>query len=404
MNAMALLLGLLVVSYLGSMLLSGRALRGYGLPSGTEWVVVGFVLGPYGSAAVATEAWTGFAPLAAVATAWLALTMGVEYGYAGEKRASLRGLALGITFAALTTAAVGGAVFAVAFYVALLSQHDSLLIGAGLGLCSAETTRHVVRWVGEHGATQSELLSRIEEIADTDEIVPLLGLAVLFAWLPSSASVQLSFEIWIAITAGLGLILGTVCAMLIAGQPDGNDAWSVLLGAALLGTGIAWRLDISPLTVMFVMGLVLGVLSRHALALREMLARTESPVLLPTLLLGGALVRFEAPGLGWVIAAALLARTLIRLILGYFFGWAHGLTNRQRALLGFGMSSSGVVTMLIGLAFCFRFPGAIGNTVLSAAACMTAGGEFLGPAGLRRALAPDAPQPTAAAEQASVPL
>lgn len=403
MNAMALLLGLLVVAYLGSMLLSGRALRGYGLPSGTEWVVLGFVLGPYGFAAVASDAWTGFAPLAAVATAWLALAMGVEYGYAGEKRASLHGFALGISFAACTTAVVGCGVYAAAFYLARLSQHDALLVAAGLGLCSAETTRHVIRWVGEHGVQRSELLARIEEIADTDEVVPLLGLAVLFASLPSSASVQLSFGIWIAVTAGLGLVLGTVCAMLIAGQPDGTDAWAVLLGAALLGTGIAWRLDISPLTVMFVMGIVLGVISRHARALREMLAKTEPPVLLPTLLLGGALVRFEAPGLGWIIPSALVARTLIRLLLGYFLGWSNALTHRQRTLLGLGMSSSGAVTMLIGLAFCFRFPGAIGNTVLSAAACMTAFGEFLGPAGLRRALSKSTPPPSAATEQATVP-
>lgn len=398
MSELGLLLGLLVVAYLGNILLSGRALRGYGLPSGTEWVVVGFAIGPYGFAAVPTDAWTGFAPMAAVATAWLALAMGVEYGYAGEKRASLRGFALGISFAAVTTAAVGSGVFAIAWYIVRLPFDQAWVIAAGLGLCSAETTRHVVRWVGEHGVSESSLLSRIEEIADTDEIVPLFGLAGLFASLPSvSTNIQLSFGIWLAVTAGLGIVLGTTCAMLIAGQRDGSDAWSVLLGAALLGTGIAWRLDISPLTVMFVMGIVLGMLSRHALALREMLTKTESPVLLPTLLLGGALVRFEAPGLGWIIAAALLARTLIRGLLGYLLGWANGLDNRQRTLLGFGMSSSGAVTMLIGLAFGFRFPGPVGNTVLSAAACMTALGELLGPSGLRRALVRSEPPPPPAA-------
>lgn len=397
MSEMALLLGLLVVSYLGSILLSGRALRGYGLPSGTEWVVLGFVLGPYGFAAVPNDAWTGFAPIAAVATAWLALAMGAEYGYAGERRASFRGLLLGMLFALVTTFAVGAAVFAVAFHVVRLPHDQAYLIAAGLGLSSAETTRHAVRWVAEHGVGQSALLSRIEEIADTDEIVPLIGLAVLFASLPaSSTSVALPFGAWLAVTAALGIGLGVTSAMLISAQRAGGEAWIVLLGAALLGTGIAWRLDISPLTVMFVMGIVLGLLSRHALALREMLARTESPVLLPTLLLGGALVRFEAPGLGFIIAAALVARTFIRWVLGYFFGWANKLTGRQRTLLGFGMSSSGAVTMLIGLAFGFRFPGPVGNTVLSTAACMTAFGELLGPSGLRRALARSEPPPPSA--------
>jgi hypothetical protein len=401
-SEMALLLGLLVVSYLGSILLSGRALRGYGLPSGTEWVVLGFVIGPYGFSAVAEEAWAGLAPLAAVATAWIALAMGSEYGYAGNKRASLGGFALGISFALLTTAAVGGAVFVVAMYLVRLPFDQAWIIATGIGLSSSETTRHVVRWVAEHGAGHSNILTRIEEIADTDEIVPLLGLAVLFASLPNTTgNVQLSFSVWLAVTGVLGIVLGATCAMLISSQQPA-DAWSVLLGAALLGTGIAWRLDISPLTVMFVMGIVISLLSRHALALREMLNRTESPVLLPTLLLGGALVRFDAPGLGWLIAAALVTRTIARGVLGYVLGWANGLDRGSRSLLGFGMSSSGAVTMLIGLAFCFRFPGPIGNAVLSTAACMTALGELLGPSGLRRALVRSEPPPPAAAEDAVV--
>lgn len=403
MNEMALLLGLLVVSYLGSMLLSGRALRGYGLPSGTEWVVVGFVLGPYGLAAIASDAWTGFAPLAAVATGWLAFAMGVEYGYAGERRASLRGFVLGVVFALSTVAAVGGAVYGIALFWLRLAHEQAWVIAAGLGLCSAETTRHAVRWVSEHGAARTALLERIEEIADTDEIVPLVGLAVLFAFLPTTTtSVPLSAGAWLGVTAGVGIGLGGTCAMLIAGQRDGSEAWAVLLGAALLGVGIAWRLDISPLTVMFVMGIALSLFSRHSRALRGMLTRTESPVLLPTLLLGGALARFDAPGLGWIIAVALVSRTFIRWVLGYFLGWANGLPGRQRASLGFGMSSTGAVTMLIGLAFGFRLPGPVGNTVLCTAACMTALGELLGPSGLRRALGKSEPPPPPAASEEAV--
>jgi Kef-type K+ transport system membrane component KefB len=399
-NEMALLLGLLVVSYLGSMLLSGRALRGFGLPSGTEWVVFGFVLGPYGFAAVPADALTGFAPMAAVTTAWLALALGVEYGYAGERRASLRGFVLGTVFASLTAVFVGAAVYSAALYMLHMRSADAWLIAAGSGLASAETTRHAVRWVAEHGVATTPLLARIEEIADTDEIVPLFGLALLFATLSAQqTSVALPFSMWLLVTAGLGLLLGVTCTMLISSLGDPADAWSVLLGAALLGTGIAWRLDVSPLTVMFVMGIVLSLASRHAPQLRGMLMRTESPVLLPTLLLGGALVRFDLPGVGWLIGAALLARTLVRWLLGYLLGWTAGLPSRQRGLLGLGMSSTGSVTMLIGMAFAFRFRGAIGDTVLVSAACMTAFGELLGPTGLRRALAGSEPPPAAADEQ-----
>ena len=406
MSEMALLLGLLVVAYLGSMLLSGRALRGFGLPSGTEWVVLGFILGPYGFAALPNDALAGFAPLVAVATAWIALAIGTECGYAGERRATWRGFLLGITFALITTGAVGAAVWAAAVYLAHMPNDQAQLIAAGVGLASAETTRHAVRWVAEHGAERSPILARIEEIADTDEIVPLVGLAVLFATLPPvNAAVQLPFGAWLGVTVGVGIVLGLTCAMLISSLTSGADAWSVLLGAALLGTGIAWRLDVSPLTVMFLMGIVLCLASRHAPELRAMLTRTESPVLLPTLLLGGALVRFDVPGIAWLVGAALLGRTVVRSILGYCLGWSHGLDARQRSMLGLGMSSTGSVTMLVGLAFAFRFPGAVGSAVLCAAACMTAFGEVVGPSGLRRALGrsePPPPPPPAAEQNATV--
>ena len=46
MNAIAFLLGLLVLAYLGSILVGGRTIRGFGLASGAEYLVLGFVLGP----------------------------------------------------------------------------------------------------------------------------------------------------------------------------------------------------------------------------------------------------------------------------------------------------------------------------------------------------------------------
>ena len=39
-----LLLGLLLIAYLGSNLVGGRAIRGFGLPSGSEYLVLGFAL------------------------------------------------------------------------------------------------------------------------------------------------------------------------------------------------------------------------------------------------------------------------------------------------------------------------------------------------------------------------
>ena len=46
MNAVFLLVGLLVLSYLGSFLMTRRTVGGAGLPSGVEFAALGFVMGP----------------------------------------------------------------------------------------------------------------------------------------------------------------------------------------------------------------------------------------------------------------------------------------------------------------------------------------------------------------------
>jgi hypothetical protein len=395
-NEMALLLALLVVSYVGGLLLAPTARR-YGMPAGSQWLVLGFILGPHALKIVPRSAIASFGPLAVVATAWMALVLGAEYGYAGKRLLSLRAFTIGFVTALLSAMLVALPVYAVALYVAGMPAEQARVVAAGLGLACCETARHAVRWVVERGAPEGRLLTLLEEITDTDEIVPLLGLAFLFAGVPSSlALVPISYAGWLGVTLLLGVVLGLTSTLLLSGLSDVAESWGVLLGAALLGTGIAWRLSISPLTALFVMGICVSAGSRHGAALRPLLARTEPAVLLPTLLLCGVLLRFEGgAALWWILAATLLARTLVRGALGYLIALAAHAEPAQRLPLGLGLSCTGAVSVLVGLTFAFRFPGPIGDLVLTVAACSTVLGDVLGPFGLRRALVPSE-QPMAA--------
>jgi len=74
-----LLLGLLLLAYLGSNLVGGRAIRGFGLPSGSEYLVLGFALGPHVFDALGRSLAHTFEPVVLVGTGWLALVIGVGY-------------------------------------------------------------------------------------------------------------------------------------------------------------------------------------------------------------------------------------------------------------------------------------------------------------------------------------
>src|SRR5580693_1943673 len=99
-------MGLLVLAYLGSFLVAGRTVRGAGLPSGIEYVALGFLLGPQALDLVAGDTLASFEPVVQVALGWLAFAVGLDFGYAGDKRVRFGSLVLGTLGAAVTGGAV----------------------------------------------------------------------------------------------------------------------------------------------------------------------------------------------------------------------------------------------------------------------------------------------------------
>jgi hypothetical protein len=209
-------------------------------------------------------------------------------------------------------------------------------------------------------------------------------MAVLFSLDPVPiARLHVPLGGWVAATIGLGVALGAMSAMHIGRELRVDPTWGVLLGMSVLGLGVAARLGLSVLTVLFFMGWTTAGLSRHRAAIRAMVAPLERPILLPALVLAGTYVDFRAaPKLAVVVAAAVIARIVAQGL----FGLLLALPLRASPLFGAGLLSSGAFSIAIGLAFAIRFPGPVGVTVLTAAFVLCIAGELMGPLALKRAL------------------
>ena len=296
MNAVWLLMGLLMLAYIGSVLVGGRANRGLGLPSGVEYVVLGFVVGPKALGWLEGSALQIFDPFAHFALGWLMFVVGATYGVTGNRRVRARRLVGGWIVALLTGALVGAVVwlFLVTWSPAL-APRDRLLMAGGVGAVAAETTRHAVRWVVERHGASGPVAELIGEIAEGDDLVPLLATAVLFAFAPPA---QLATDVsrWalVGLTLGIGIVLGAMTAALLGRTFRIAETWTVLLGMALFAAGLSGRFGLATVTTMFALGLTLSTLSPHRGELAAMLAPTEQPVILPALLLAGAHLDFKS--------------------------------------------------------------------------------------------------------------
>jgi Kef-type K+ transport system membrane component KefB len=386
-NAIWLLMGLLLLSYIGSLLVGGRAIRGMGLPSGAEYIVLGFLLGPSGLGLFDRATLTTFEPFAHVALGWLMFVIGITFGMNGDRRVRTGRLIGGLLVSFLSGCAAFGVAWLFLAWRSPLSPMDRILAAGGIGAACAETTRYAVRWVATRHHAEGPVSTLVNEIAESDDLVPILAVAFLFALHPPAVAFRLPTLGWLLITVGLGLLLGAMAAILLGKTFRVAETWGVLLGMSLLAVGTAERLGLSSISALFVMGVTLSALSPHRRELRRILSPTEHPVMLPALLLAGAFTDFSiAKYLPYLVATAIAARTATKGLIGLGILGVAPVARAAGPRLGLGLLSAGALAMSIGLAFALRFPGPVGGLVLACAAAITLFGELVGPASLRSAL------------------
>jgi Kef-type K+ transport system membrane component KefB len=388
MNALLLLMGLLVLSYIGSFLVGGRAIRGFGLPSGSEYLLLGFVIGPTVLGLVDRSMLTAFEPIADVALGWLAFVLGLDYAFLGHRRVRISSLLVACAIALVTGAAVAAAEYVVLRQFTALEGTDLWLLAGGIGAACSETTRDAVRWVVERHRARGPLADLLGEIADCDDVVPLVATALLFALAPvEHANIALPGLGWAGLTLVLGVMLGLVTAVLLGRESRLSESWGVLLGTSLFAIGLAARLNLSFLALMFFMGIALAGSSRHRDEVAAMIAPTERPVLLPALVLAGARISPRAsPDLAWIVGVAIGVRLLVKLLVGVLVWAGYRAARPAGPSLGLGLLSTGALAMAVGLSFALQFPGVVGDTILLTVAAVTIFGEFVGPGRLRVSL------------------
>jgi hypothetical protein len=385
MSAIALLMGLLLLSYIGSLIVGAR--RGEaaarGLPSGIEYVGLGFAVGPQALGFVDRAMIGEFEPIVQVALGWLAFVVGLDFGRVSGRRVRVGSMTLGVFCAIVTGVAVVFAVLKTLEMVQIpgLTGVDALVLVAGAGAVAAETTRNAVEWVSARWSAKGPVTQLLVEAAAADDLIPLISAGAIFAFVPAgNLSVTLPTAGWLGASLALGALLGIVTALLLRGA-EGYAVWSALVGTLLLGVGTAARFGFCTIFVTFVMGIALAAMSPERRVLRRMVAPTERAVLFPMLLLAGARLDvrplLESRAIVVLVVVVLLARIAGKLLSGVIVRVAVPAARPAGGALGLVLLSSGPVSISTGFVFALRFPGVVGDTLLVCAAACAILGEIV---------------------------
>jgi hypothetical protein len=98
----------------------------------------------------------------------------------------------------------------------------------------------------------------------------------------------------------------------------------------------------------------------------------------------------------FVLAAAVLGRTLLRVSLGRLLARTAQAEPELRTPFGLSLCCTGSANVIVSLSFALRFPGPVGDLVLSTAVATGVAGDVLGTLGLRQAFVTRTSQANAA--------
>jgi len=386
-----LLLVLLVVAYIGGHWAASPGRRAFGSASGIEYVALGMVLGPEGLGALDSQVLDVFEPVSLVALGWIALGYGGEVGAVGDRGVRVGPVLCGLLLTLLLAGAATGCVCLLAAELELPIQgRDLALLAAGVGLVSAQSVRDAVLWVSDRDGAKGPVTRWLVDFSRADDAPVLLLLPFLFAFFHPHqrlAGHDVSPAFMAALSLLCGALLGLTAAWLIAHASSRAERWTILVGSGFLAAGAIESIGLGAMGACFALGVTLSLKMKNTEHIREKLAATEGPVLLPALLLAGAHLAAPRVAGEWrMLALAAGARIAVTVITG---GVIAAVTKRGRQVAPFfalGLLSSGTLSMIVGFALLLRFDGDVGRATLSTAFIGTVLGELIGAPALRRAL------------------
>lgn len=387
------LLAILGLGYLGTHYLAERIRSRFQVVTGVEFVVLGVLVGPYVTDVMTPEVLLQLGPVTSLAIGALGLSLGLHFRFdsvQGKHRESGELSGFGVL---ATLLFVGTPALALVWWVTPGEDlRDALAAAAGLGAIAAVSAPGAIRAVRESMEGNARLGRVLEASAHFDQVLAtaLFGLVFCVFHVGQTSGIRaLTATEWVAVTVGFGVVLGVLFFLFLGRERDPERLLLALIGIILFSSGSAYYLNLSPLLVNLVLGLMLGTMSRHGKGLRDVMDSIERPLIVVVLVLAGA--SWSLPALKSPLVWAFIAICLVGRPLGKAFGGA--LTFRygegvadQTPTMGLGSLAHGALAVAMAVNFSQVYSGPAADGLFSAVLVSVLVWEVLAPGQIRRAL------------------
>lgn len=355
MNPLLVVLLLALIGLIGARLTFARRPAPLGpqiaVATGLPFILLGFLLGPHLLQVLAPDTVQDLTPLFALGLGWIGLLFGLQLDRDHLRQFPLRYLA--ITWLQATIA-----LFIVLLVGRLLIDAWSVAGAGGIGLAAAATacvsTPAAIALVSNAYGSRGPVTRLLFYAGSLDAAVGIVALGVAHAGhhtgLPGQGDAMTLLE-WLAVTTLLGCFFGILFLSLTRIWPRAEELMLLLIGLVLFAAGTAFYLELSPLLVCMITGIMIGNLSTMRRRVYTSLSAWEKPIYILLLVLAGALLRFPSWWIVPLAAAYLAARILAKWIGGLAASRLRPLDLPLPRSFGLALIPQGGISLAIAISF-----------------------------------------------------
>lgn len=302
----AVVLALILVFSVGaSRIVKGVASRRMIL-SGSEYALVGLLLGPLVSGLAGREALRALDPFLSLVLGLVGFVIGFDLRRRIHGGAVLGG---GVLVFLVTGGIAASGIWGLwSFVLPALQRPETPWLALTLGCAAAVSDVDVIDRAARVFSARGPVTDLLRGTAFAASLVSLCAFGVLLDVAharDASNLLGLSETEWLALTVAVGAVCGVLFALFTGRGDDDQRVFLASVGVVTFAAGLAAGMVVSPLLVCLVAGVSAALLSPRAVQLAPVLERVEKPALVVVLVFAGA--SWQPPeGAAWLVPACYL--------------------------------------------------------------------------------------------------
>ncbi|MFC1732847.1 cation:proton antiporter [candidate division KSB1 bacterium] len=271
--------------------------------TGTEFLLIGIILGPHAFNMISAEIIRGMYPFVGLGLGWIGMLYGLQFNLRRLRRMPAGYLNSGLLQSAVTFVFLFAGTLSILSYIQGLSGNSfiSATILAAVGSCSSQTALGLISRDMNH--RKSHLLRTLRFVASIGDAPGLAAFGIALCFLhttPALSGQPYVFLQWISFAILFGAVSGWLMIFLMKMRLTREELSLFAIGLVLFSGGTAAFLRLSPLFVNFIAGLIIANSHRNHNMLDDIMVKSEKPIYLILLALAGSMWSITPVSVIWL--------------------------------------------------------------------------------------------------------